>query len=55
MEELIPIEINEKIRKIKEKVNVTEFKTYMGSFPVIKPTKPLTEKEIEEILKKKKI
>ncbi len=34
-----------------------DFKRYTGSFPVIKPKKPLTAKEIGEILKpiKKKI
>ena len=57
MEEIIENEINEedieKIHKLKEGRNVTEFKTYTGPFPVIKPTKKLTEKEIKEILIKK--
>lgn len=44
---------NEKIKKIKEKLNVAKLKTYTGPFPVIKPTKELTKKEIDEIKKKK--
>lgn len=44
----------EKEKSILFKVDVTEAKRYLGPFPVIKPAKPLTKKEIEELLKPKK-
>ncbi len=36
-------------------IDVTEVKMYTGPFPVIKPTKKLTEEEITELLKPTKI
>ena len=35
-------------------IDVTEVKIYSGPFPVIKPKKALTEKEIKEILDRAK-
>ena len=43
MEELRPIEIDERTLKLKGNVHVTEVKIYTGPFPVIKPTKEVSE------------
>jgi len=53
MEEIIFPE--EKENLLEEGIDVTEAKKYIGPLPVIKPTKELTQEEIKELLKPRKI
>ncbi len=50
------IKIFDKIEKgpLFKGIDVTKVKIYTGPFPVIKPKKELTEKEIKEILERAK-